>query len=299
MYFTSLPDHATPGFDEQRHFSQFEKHNVIFNAISNNSHCDKHAGCLSIKTVLSGEEWYGVNGGGLIVRPGQFLILNHEQSYACRVDKPGTHTVSVFFRKEFAQSVFRDLVHAEENLLDNPFDPGNVTPEFFQTLNQIDTDLQSSLARLLEGLDNKTYDSQLVDEHLIFLLNGLIRSHRLNISRAVQVKALKSSTRKEVYKRICIAKDVIHSNYMLKPSLDELSASAGISVPQLVRQFKAAFYLTPHQYLMEVRLAHAARLLQENNTPVHEASWMCGFENQSAFCRAFKSRYGVQPGKFR
>src|SRR5882724_5501463 len=74
MYFTSLPDHTKPGFDEQAHFGKFKTHNVIFNALSSGVHCDHHVGCLSLKTVLQGEEWYGVNHRHVALRPSQFLI---------------------------------------------------------------------------------------------------------------------------------------------------------------------------------------------------------------------------------
>ncbi len=299
MYFTSLPDHSLPGFNERLHFSQFDHHNIIFNAASNKSNCDHHAGCLSIKTVLSGEEWYGVNGHELAVRPGQFLILNHDQSYACRVDQPGTHTVSVFFRREFAASVFRDAVRTVGESLDSPFETGKQMPQFFQTLNEVDPNLQSRLRSLLTALNNNGYDSQWVDEHLVFLLHELIRSHRNEVARASGVQAIKAGTQKEIYRRLCIAKDVMHSSYMNKHALDKLSIAAGISVPQLIRQFKAAFHLTPHQYLKEIRLANAVRLLKETKTSVQDVTWLCGFENESAFCRAFKSRYGTQPGTFR
>lgn len=53
---TSMPDHADPGFDEAKYFNQFKKHNIIVHAVNKDSHCDDHAGCLSIKTVLRGEE---------------------------------------------------------------------------------------------------------------------------------------------------------------------------------------------------------------------------------------------------
>src|SRR4051812_39513767 len=122
MYFTALPDHSQPGFNEQSHFNRFKKHNVIFNALSRQSHCDNHVGCLSFKTVLSGEEWYGVNHRQLAVRPGQFLILNNDQSYSCYIDTcEPVRTLSVFFKKEFASAIFHDTLNKEESLLDNPF----------------------------------------------------------------------------------------------------------------------------------------------------------------------------------
>lgn len=300
MYFTSLPDHSEPGFDEQLHFSKFRKHNIIFNAPAKKSYCERHIGCLSVKMVTAGEEWYNIGTHELAVRPGQFLILNDDQEYSCRVDTPGKGNIqSVFFRKEFASSVFRNAMFKTDMLLDNPFTQGEKALEFFQTLYDIDTRMHQKLVGLTRTLDEYGYDRNLVDEHLFFLLNELIRFHKKECFREGELYAVKPGTRREIYKRICIAKDMLHSNYMNKTSLDELSTIACISVPQLIRHFKAAFQLTPHQYLTRIRLSHAARLLKQASAPVHEITWMCGFENTSSFCRAFKSEYGVQPVHFR
>jgi AraC family transcriptional regulator len=300
MYFTSLPDHTKPEFDEQLHFSKFKKHNIIFNAHSNYAFCDNHVGCLSFKTVLSGEEWYRINNHRLANRPGQFLILNDDQTYSCRIDNnEKVRVLSVFFKKEFASSVFSDALRSEEVSLDNPFNPGEKTLEFFQTLYSIDDELRRQLSGLVASLDGRGYDSCMMDEYLVFLLHYLIRIYKSESNRAKKVNALKSSTRTEIYKRLCIAKDVLHSSFMDNPDLNAISDTACLSVPQLVRQFKSVFQTTPHQYLIKVRLKRAAELLKLTKKPVHEITWMCGFENVSAFCRAFRSEYGVQPVNFR
>jgi len=299
MYFTSLPDHSDPAFDEQLHFSRFKQHNIIFNALSYKSHCDRHVGCLSIKTIFSGEEWYGIDHHQLVVRPGQFLILNDDQEYACRMDSAvKVRAVSVFFRNEFASAVLRDALCREESLLDTPFERGQPL-EFFQTLYDTDPGLQEKLLGLVDTLDENGYDSNTVDERLVFLLHHLIRTHKKEAERTGLVSAVKAATRNEIYKRLCIAKDLLHSNFMEQPDLASISHAACMSVPQLVRQFKAVFRTTPHQYLNRLRLAHAASLLQQSSTPVHEITWMCGFQNTSAFCRAFKAAYGLPPLDFK
>jgi AraC-like DNA-binding protein len=300
MYFTSLPDHSDPAFDEQQHFSRFKQHNIIFNALSYKSHCHRHVGCLSVKTILSGEEWYGIDNHQLVVRPGQFLILNDDQEYACRMDSAvKVRAVSVFFRKEFASAVFRDALCREESLLDTPFEGGGQPLEFFQTLYDTDPCLEGKLLSLVSSLDEYGYDNDMVDERLVFLLHHLIRTHKKETERTRRVNAVKAATRNEIYKRLCIAKDMLHSNFMEQPDLASLSNAACMSVPQLVRQFKAVFRTTPHQYLTRLRLAHAAMLLRQSSTPVHEITWMCGFENTSAFCRAFRTAYGVPPLDFK
>jgi len=300
MYFTSLPDHNKPGFDEQLHFSSFKKHNIVFNALVSSSNCEDHVGCLSLKTVLSGEEWYGINSRRIAVRSGQFLILNDDQTYSSSIDTIGkVQSFSIFFRNEFASSVFSDKLHSEEQILDNPFYNKGQVPEFFQTLNRTGPGLLRQLSNLVFSLENEGYDSNLVDEYLVGVLRYLIDSYKTGVKRADDVKAIKASSRTEIYKRLCVAKDFMHSSFADKPDLQSISNEACLSVPQLVRQFKTVFDTTPHQYLTRVRLDYAAGLLKQTNTPIHEITWKCGFENMSAFCRAFKSAYGVQPHNYR
>lgn len=300
MYFTRLPDHTQPGFDEALHFDKFRKHNIIFHAESTNSHCDDHVGCLSIKTVLSGEETYGVDGRQLVIRPGQFLLLNNDQRYSCRISsKEKVRCLSLFFKNEFAASVLSDTLHSEEFSLDNPVVDDNSMPEFFQTLRPITPEMSRQITSLVQLLETTQYHEAMTDEHLVFLLRHLVRVHRSDVKSVAAVKAVKASTRKEVYKRLCTVKEILHASPGENMDLSKLGAQAGLSVPQLVRQFKSVFHTTPYQYLTDIRLKQAADLLQHTNEPVQHIAWRCGFEDAGAFSRAFKAAYGLQPTRFR
>jgi AraC family transcriptional regulator len=300
MYFTSVPNHNDPAFNEDLHFSKFGKHNIVFRAASNTGYCERHVGCLSIKTVLSGMEWYGVNQQQLAVRPGQFLVLNNDQEYSCRVDSHSQTTIlSIFFSNEFASSVLHHAVNSEETLLDNFDEPAKKIPEFFQTLTGIDTPLQQKLLNLVITLEAHGYQSDVVNEHLVFLLHDILMAHYKNVHRANDVLSVKPGTRTEIYKRLCFAKDFMHGTFMDNPDLLSISSAACLSIPQLVRQFKAVFQTTPHQYLTKIRLAHAAETLKYSHASINEVALASGFEDTSAFCRAFKREYHLQPARFR
>jgi AraC-like DNA-binding protein len=300
MYFTQLPDHESPGFDEQLHFSRFKKHNIIFNAKSKTAHCDEHVGCLSFKTVLAGEEWYGIGNRQLAVRPGQFLILNDDQPYSCRIQKQETTKVfSVFFKREFANAVLKDSTTTDAALLDDPGTNTTRQPEFFQTLYPIETPLRQQLSTFITHLQANNYTPDTIDEHLVFLLSRLIQTQRSEGAKTAKVNALKESTRLEIFKRLCIAKDLLHSKYKEPLDLETLSTAACLSIPQLIRQFRTVFHETPHRYLVKLRLQEAARLLKDTTIPIQEITWRCGFEDPSAFGRAFKTAFGAPPEKFR
>ena len=57
--------------------------------------------------------------------------------------------------------------------------------------------------------------------------------------------------------------------------------------------------VTPHQYLLRVRLRHAARLLAEETRPVTEVALDVGFADLSNFVRSFRRAAGVSPSRFR
>lgn len=300
MYLTNLPDHNAPGFNEALHFSRFKKHNIIFKAASDTGYCERHVGCLSIKTVQNGMEWYGVNHRQIALRPGQFLILNDDQEYSCKVDRHSKTTLlSIFFSHAFASTVLLDASISPETSLDNFHEIGRTIPEFFQTLNNIGPAMQQKLFNLTHTLDQSGYDPDVVDEHLTFLLNDMLRENKINGDRANSILSVKPATKTEIYKRLCIAKDFMLTTFMDKPNLALIGRTACLSVPQLVRQFKVAFGITPHQYLTQIRLSHAAELLNGSRTPVNEIALACGFEDNSAFSRAFKSKYAVQPTRFK
>ena len=295
LYFTKLPDHRDPGFNEQMHFANFKRHNMLFNAVATKSNCDRHVGCLSIKTVRSGTEAYRFQGLQRTVRPGQFLILNDDQPYSSTIDASNkVKSLAVFFTNDFSTSVFRDAVQKEEKLLDDPFETTFGKPEFFQTLYPLDPALGVMLTNLADEAEHGDGD-----ELLVFILHHMVRVHGTEVTRSGRVDAIKSATKKEVYKRLCIARDLLHSSFMNDLDLSTISQMACLSVPQLVRQFKIVFKTTPHQSLRRIRLSNAATQLKNTDEPVQNIAVGCGFENTSAFCRAFKMAYNTTPQAFR
>ncbi|WP_315816771.1 hypothetical protein [Paraflavitalea speifideaquila] len=105
--------------------------------------------------------------------------------------------------------------------------------------------MQGQLTNLLAALDSQGYSDNMVDEHLVYLLRHLVRTQHAASIRVANVQAIKAATRTEIYRRVAIARDILHSTYMENPDLKAISTIACLSVPQLVRQFKSVFQTTP------------------------------------------------------
>lgn len=80
-------------------------------------------------------------------------------------------------------------------------------------------------------------------------------------------------------------------------SLEELAKKAFLSMFHFTRLFKKHTGLAPHRYLLDNRIRHARKLL-ENNMSVGDVAILCGFYDTSHFIRHFQKYYGVSPLEF-
>ena len=82
------------------------------------------------------------------------------------------------------------------------------------------------------------------------------------------------------------------------PTLEQMAATAHLSVYHFARQFKVATGLPPHQYVIMRRVERAKRLLQEGDLSLAEVAVGAGFTDQSKFSHHFKRVVGVSPRQF-
>jgi AraC-like DNA-binding protein len=79
--------------------------------------------------------------------------------------------------------------------------------------------------------------------------------------------------------------------------LEELAALADLNVLHLIKLFKRVAGLTPHAYLVQLRLDEARRHLR-NGMPIAEAATAAGFYDQSALTNHFRRSYGITPRQY-
>ena len=74
----------------------------------------------------------------------------------------------------------------------------------------------------------------------------------------------------------------------------EALTATGYSKDHLRRCFQQATGMTPHEYLTDVRVRYAKRLLTQK-MPISEVALLCGYYDPDYFCRLFRSRTGIAP----
>lgn len=81
--------------------------------------------------------------------------------------------------------------------------------------------------------------------------------------------------------------------------LSQLAATAGLSVSQFSRQFKARTGLAPHRYLLGLRVDQACRMLRADRAPIAEIAIRCGFSHQEHLTRVMRAHLDTTPGALR
>jgi AraC-like DNA-binding protein len=84
-------------------------------------------------------------------------------------------------------------------------------------------------------------------------------------------------------------------NFKGKIALEEISGIANISPNSFCRFFKSRTRKTYSQFLIELRVGHACKLLIENNLSVKQVCYESGFHNFTSFHQYFKKITGKSP----
>ena len=92
----------------------------------------------------------------------------------------------------------------------------------------------------------------------------------------------------------------IDEHYRDPINICDLAAQFYISPSHLSRQFKTLYGCTPIQYLIDMRISEACRLLRENpEMEAKTASTLVGYTDQFHFSKLFKKHTGYTPSEYR
>lgn len=91
----------------------------------------------------------------------------------------------------------------------------------------------------------------------------------------------------------------MESRKNLRAGGERLAELSGKSKEHVIRQMRRYYGMTPTQYINEIRLRTASRLLVDSDRPVLDIGYSLGFQNPSYFAQLFKEKYGMPPTRFR
>lgn len=144
-------------------------------------------------------------------------------------------------------------------------------------------------AMLNGGALNELYVDSLVTLFSLHLLRSYSSVGRSG--RSAQVRRLPRE-----WSRIV---DFMHEHLAERISVATLAAVAGLSPSHFLHAFSATFGRTPYKYLLDLRLAHAERLIVETQLPLTAIAEASGFSGQSHLTTIMQRYKSVTPGQLR
>ena len=126
--------------------------------------------------------------------------------------------------------------------------------------------------------------------------------HELSKSTKMRPLATSSYAKVEVEsdsRRVLKVKNFISKNYMDEIRLATLADIAGMSPSAFSRFFKLHTGRNLSEYIIEMRLGYASRMLVDTTKSISEICFECGFNNLSNFNRIFRKKKLCSPSEFR
>jgi AraC-like DNA-binding protein len=99
-------------------------------------------------------------------------------------------------------------------------------------------------------------------------------------------------------KAIQKAKEYLTAKFSEQIHLTDLAQTSGLSPYYFLRSFQKALGLTPHEYLCNLRVEKARKLLA-SGASISDAAAQTGFFDQSHLHRHFRRLLGITPGQYR
>jgi AraC-like DNA-binding protein len=218
---------------------------------------------------------------------GRSLLLRAGQGAVALLNPEVVHTGHAGVPEGWSSRVLYPCAHVVRDIAAELGAPRG-TPHFPETVVQDERSAQLVRAAHLAAEHG---DPLAASSMLHAALAGLLGRHALPTGRepAGRVRC--------AVRAVLAARELLHERVTAPPALDELARLTGLGPHALLRAFRAETGLPPHQYLNQVRVRMARRLLDSGLPPADVAA-AAGFADQAHFTRHFKRVVGVPPGAY-
>lgn len=167
--------------------------------------------------------------------------------------------------------------------------PGSLKNRVFHTRK----DLYHVLTRFMKAMQSGDgLDQELA---MLYLKEALILLYQTDRENTQEDHALQSHYEDTMLNEILVfIRNNIYENY----TVEDLCQKFSISRSSLQALFRTNLDLTPKQYISELKLNEAKRLIRKHEHTISQISDMLGFTSIHYFSRRFKAYFGIAPSEY-
>ncbi len=230
-------------------------------------------------TIIDGEKNVRINNGeSFTYDSSKYMLLPPNSSIEMKIEKP-TKALVLELNDELINNVSEKLSYDLDIDLTNT----NLDIPFFSNSNEL---MDSTLKKIVETSTNSTNHK----EFLLDLYAQEITFSLLNTKGAQDILA--SEFNNPIKRSIQLMKSNLKNNI----TVSEIAFDLNMSLPNFSSKFKKVIGITPNDYLKNLKLDEAKKLLKTES--VTEVAYELGYENISHFINLFKKKFGLTPKQY-
>lgn len=232
-----------------------------------------------IIVFVSGKVTYHIEGKAYQLKPQDILLVSQGAIHKPEIDPSIPYERYIFWIRDDLSSPELNTCFQKAN--DRSFN-----------LIRLDSVLQEKLKDLLPEIEHSLRDTQFGDS---ILSKALFAQFMVYINR-IFLKSSSAPDQKSYSSDSQVEQLLKHINRNLSEnlSIDHLAEKFFFSKYHMMRKFKKETGYTIHNYIISKRLLHARSLITQG-TPVMKAAMQSGFQDYTAFVRAYKKQFGTVP----
>jgi AraC family transcriptional regulator len=263
----------------------FSDHTLLSERTAAPYTCPEHIPGPGILTMLTGSGRYGINREVSTLDSSRYLLINQDSLLSVHLPHPDVQPLLLFFRADMVKDA---LTRQQADLC------------WLERVHPMTSRLHERLEWLVQlGNSCSSFSALRADAMVRDILQEFIREAIAADRVSERLPVTRRSTRIELYKRLSAAREWILANYAAAISLEVMAESAMMNSQHFLRMFRDCYGITPHQFVIDVRLTVARQLLTETKQPVSAICRQTGFESFSSFSGLFRQRFGSSPSAFR
>jgi AraC-like DNA-binding protein len=280
----SITDH--PSF-VTRSLARFPEHSIFTGTVSNFA-LPEHRCTFGLIYPLTGSFTFTLNGLARTLDENKFLLVNRNSLFSMNVRDRLVQPLMLYFQSRATAPDTAGTANEDTDW--------NLTERIYPA-----TEVFRNRVHLLASLPDScsSFVAMKGDAIARSILADILSFNHFSSEQSRQLEVKKTSTRQENYKRLVSARDWIEDNFNQPLSLEELSGIAAMNRQHFLRLFTRLFGKTPHQYIIDRRIAEAKHLLTNHDVPILEVCLAIGWDSVGTFSHLFKQRTGQTPGEFR
>jgi AraC-like DNA-binding protein len=281
-----------------RLYRELSNKNAIEIRLRSNSRREENEPQFTFKMVFNGCQSFKFKGRAIKLFPDSFILLAPGSVYSSATGTgDAVKTLSVSIANSFI-SAFKEQHGLGGAFLDQTAQGcRNLSLESVHPLAE---EMYWNGWTMCQRVEELNDDAELMNEYINHFLEIYYKNYYTEYEHRLQrLNFTRNDTRREVLRRLNIAREFISNNFDRTFYLRDVASASFLSFNHLLRTFKQAFGVSPFQYLTIIRLNRAKMILETTPRSINEIVLEVGFESPSSFIRAFKSQFNITPMRYR